>query len=874
MVAWLLEHTVCQFGPPQRVLFLVSTSIALLLLGLEGAATGRTAQAATTVFVTNTSDSGPGSLRDAISQSQSGDTIAFAIPPAAVGCTAAVCTISLTSGELVVSTSLSIVGPGATLLTVRRQPGDDTPHFRIFSIAEQSDVTIAGLTIANGSAPAGPGGGGIYNRGSLTVRNSIVTGNSAMAPSDREGGGILNSGSLAVANSTVSENISGLVGGGIASTFQLDMVDSTIHGNHALIFGGGLDIDGEARIRNSTIDANTAPSIGGRGAGINVQAGSVTLDNVTVSGNQAGGIGGALRVGHDGVATLVNSTFSGNVAALGASVIDGIDADSVILKNSIIAAGAAVPGREGCVAVITRVGNNLSDDATCGPISADLRLGALADNGGFTRTHQLQAGSAAIDAGASGGCTDSTGQPLLTDQRGVPRPLTGRCDLGAFESLPEDLGLGPPAIATISPQVSREDTTLEPFDFQVADSDRASTAAHLTVVARSSNQSLVPDGNIVVAPSTGPGGVRRLTATPLANANGTATVTLTVTDAAGRSATTSFPYTVLAVNDRPSFAKGLDVMVAQDSGKFGQEGWAHSIVAGPPNESRQTVAFQLSADRPDLFAGAGTRVNVSPNGTLTFTPAAGVAGIATVTVTLQDSGGTTHGGLNLSASTTFKIAITPTDQPPIAKDDSYAVAFNTALTIGAPGVLANDADPEGRALTVTPVKQPTSGTLALNLNGGFTYTPTTGYSGPDSFTYRASDGTNTSGPATVSLTVAGPAQPQTCVPAPPPTLRTEQVGPGRLRVTVTVRTNAGTPSNTLTALVFGQATNARIEVAGQPAGQTDRFTLTLPAGTITQSFFVQRVGTGPFKVDLGIVDGCHGTQQPFRTFVGGGTGVQ
>ena len=77
----------------------------------------------------------------------------------------------------------------------------------------------------------------------------------------------------------------------------------------------------------------------------------------------------------------------------------------------------------------------------------------------------------------------------------------------------------------------------------------------------------------------------------------------------------------------------------------------------------------------------------------------------------------------------------------------------------APGVLANDTDANGDPLTAVLNANVTHGSLTLNANGGFTYTPTAGYSGPDSFTYHANDGTADSNIVTVSLTVNAPPAP-------------------------------------------------------------------------------------------------------------------
>src|SRR6478752_3663982 len=112
---------------------------------------------ATTITVTNTNDSGPGSLRQALVDSQDGDTIDF--DPSLKGQT-----ISLTSAELVSNKSIIISGPGPNLLTVSR--AQNAPPFRVFHLVPGHSVTIQGLTISNGIAPEFSCGGGILDEGS------------------------------------------------------------------------------------------------------------------------------------------------------------------------------------------------------------------------------------------------------------------------------------------------------------------------------------------------------------------------------------------------------------------------------------------------------------------------------------------------------------------------------------------------------------------------------------------------------------------------------------------------------------------------------------------------------------------------------------
>src|SRR5262249_20296085 len=109
-------------------------------------------------------------------------------------------------------------------------------------------------------------------------------------------------------------------------------------------------------------------------------------------------------------------------------------------------------------------------------------------------------------------------------------------------------------------------------------------------------------------------------------------------------------------------------------------------------------------------------------------------------------------GTTNSNVATVNLTVIP-NNPPVANNDSYSTNEDTPLTASAPGVLANDSDPDGDAITARLVSGPSHGTLTLNSNGSFTYTPAANYNGPDSFTYQANDGNANSNTATVSITV-------------------------------------------------------------------------------------------------------------------------
>ncbi len=136
-----------------------------------------------------------------------------------------------------------------------------------------------------------------------------------------------------------------------------------------------------------------------------------------------------------------------------------------------------------------------------------------------------------------------------------------------------------------------------------------------------------------------------------------------------------------------------------------------------------------------------------------------------VSVAIGDLDG--DGDLDLAVANfnNVSVLLNTTNPAPTAGDDTYTTGQDTPLTVPAPGVLVNDSDPDDDALTAVVVTGPAHGTLNLNPDGSFAYTPAAAYNGPDTFTYQASDGSTTSNVATVSLTVgvanAAPTTPTT-----------------------------------------------------------------------------------------------------------------
>ena len=146
-------------------------------------------------------------------------------------------------------------------------------------------------------------------------------------------------------------------------------------------------------------------------------------------------------------------------------------------------------------------------------------------------------------------------------------------------------------------------------------------------------------------------------------------------------------------------------------------------------------------------AAHGT-LTLNTNGGFTYVPASAYTGSDTFTYRATD-------GVNTSSLATVTITI-PANRAPTATNDSYTVTLNSMLTVEAPGILANDNDPDGDALQVVLDNGPSHGNLTLFTNGGFVYVPALGYTGSDSFTYRANDSLTDSGLATVTFAVAPP----------------------------------------------------------------------------------------------------------------------
>ncbi len=362
-------------------------------------------------LVTNTADSGPGSLRDAITKGSviTFDSQVFGEPHGPQ-------TITLQSALPVIGGIQSILGPGANLLAVDRASGAGVPKFQIFSVGQflhttSYPVVISGLTLANGD---GGGGGAIFViLTNLTVKGCVLTGNIA------NGYGALwgTNASVVLDGCTISNNSA-------AS-------DGAI-GNEAS--NGGTST---MTIINCTISGNTTTDT--------VNNGPTVVRNVSDDKNSTATM------------TLVSTTMSGNTGGFRQTSVADPTKATILVQNTIIASTGAnfVSGNGG---VYVSQGFNLSNqnnvailNGTGDRNNTNPMLGQLQDNGGSTPTHALLPGSPAIDKGNTS---------LTTDQRGFPRPIDdpasvngggNNSDIGAYE-----FGSSPKALGNISTRLRVE----------------------------------------------------------------------------------------------------------------------------------------------------------------------------------------------------------------------------------------------------------------------------------------------------------------------------------------------------------------------------------------------------------------------------------
>ncbi len=324
--------------------------------------------------------------------------------------------ITLTQGEMLISSSLSIQGPGADQLTINAN--NVSRHFYLRNNQANIIASISGLTLTAGYTVPFNFGGSIVNAEVLNLDRMVLSNNFATGS-----------------------------GGAIYSVNQLNINRSALFGNYGYGNGGAVaSTDFQpSRIANTTLRSNSSSQ---RGGAIYSGGSNLTVVNSTISGNTAGNSngdgssGGGIATGFSGspsrTITLLNSTLSDNSARefVAPQQID-IRVGQARLVNTIVAGISAASGPACYGGNINASVNTLIEDGSCNPtLSGDPMLGSLVNNGGPTLTQTPLPGSPLIDAGSQ---TECDGASLVMDQTGRRRTLDGNddgtatCDIGAYE---------------------------------------------------------------------------------------------------------------------------------------------------------------------------------------------------------------------------------------------------------------------------------------------------------------------------------------------------------------------------------------------------------------------------------------------------------
>lgn len=425
---------------------------------------------ANSIVVHNCNDSGSGSLRDALANANTGDTIDLT----QLSCS----TITLTTGSILFNqTTITLQGPGSKYLSI-----DGNSAYAPLLHAGAGTLYVNDLTVEHGrkyftnAEVDSARGGCIFSSGSVFLTGSRVEDCIVSDTNDAYlaiGGGIYAYAGVSVSNSAVMNN-SSLTGwgGGIYSKSYVDVSDSLITGNSAYEKGGGIYANNGLNIKYSTIESNHAGYNGGGAFGY----GNVIITNSTISNNDANVRGGGVFVS-DGpnttlAPTILSSTVSGNTAYWGGGVAsvtvygsyaarilnstiafnqeynftkyggglyaDGpVDLESTIISNNTYRGGSN-PDDVGGSTTITGA-NNLIGFSTA-PVPDDTilltsaRLGPLGYHGGSTQTHMILSGSPAIDAG-----NDVSGVSFDQRGNGYPRVIGHAADIGAYELDTDDV---------------------------------------------------------------------------------------------------------------------------------------------------------------------------------------------------------------------------------------------------------------------------------------------------------------------------------------------------------------------------------------------------------------------------------------------------
>jgi hypothetical protein len=548
--------------------------------------------------------------------------------------------------------------------------------------------------------------GSIKNTGTLNVNDSVFDDNQCGGGTSVDGGAINTGGGEAfIHGCTFTRNNAASGGAVFQSAGRLTITDSLFRGNRAFVGGALAVLGGFASVTGCTFTANTADGSGGGisngGSGVTSNSppgGQLSIMNSTISGNHARYLGGALNIirGSGTFTGVHNTTIVGNGARSRFEVSGAQEGGQIhglmnVIRGSIIAYpdhnSASSSPTENCAGAGAQTGSqgfNLVTDATCGfadltdRVTSDVGLGPLADNGGPTSTHLPQPGSPAINTGPFGTCPQY-------DQRGMARPLGGRCEIGAVE-----VPGGPPNAAELG-RLSVSPAMIAPAFSPYTLSYTASVphfTASVSVLAEAQGTGTVAINGVAA------------TSRQISLQNGDNVIEVVVSAADGSVKT----YTV-TVTRAPSDPKLTSLSVLQTN---------FSPISLSPVFATDTLSYTASTS----FANSQVIVRASGSeGTVTINGVSGTQrqlpldfGPNTITVVVTGDDGNTK---------VYTVTVTRNPEPKLS---ALGISSGTLSPAFSPGVTAYSASVPNEVASVTITATPADAAFTVFINGSNTQT--------------------------------------------------------------------------------------------------------------------------------------------------------
>ena len=640
-----------------------------------------------------------------------------------------------------------------------------------FSVAG-SALVAEGSVISAASKGGQAGDISIESGGVQDIRGLIASGPSATLAATRYTGALLTGGSSNSAGGAITLRSTSISEPAINVAGTATIVSEGDHegSGTVLIEGCGVVVSGLV----------ASVSSAGEGAKVTIRSGA----NAVVNGGDLGGTGAGLGMLRADSLNQGAGTYSANVFARRSITILGPASGSLSAMSS--SGGKTSRDVSGTIHVISidgsviasgnafaATGSNAGDKGGKVNVSAsdDVVLDGATINaaGDFATAQSSRAGGAVAIRSYSGGVSwlGGTGDVRPTGSAsGIPAAQQGTIDItycttvstagASFPTNGSAVGSFPTMTQTCSPA-----SPSLPAGESLPDCNDAPTAVNDAYTVAEGGTLNVPAPGVLANDSDPEG--NPLTATLVSGPSHAASFTLNADGSfsyehdGSEAASDSFTYkasdgsldsnvatvtiTVTPVNDAPvanddaySVAEGGTLNVGAP-GVLGNDTDAENdalmlvLVSGPAH----ATSFALNADGSFTYVHDGTETT-SDSFTYRANDGSSLSNVATVTIT-----------------------ITPSNDAPVANDDSYAVSFHQTLNVAAPGVLTNDTDVDSASLTAVLVSGPSQGNLTLNADGSFSYTHTGATLGTDSFTYQASDGAALSNTATVTIRIGNDA---------------------------------------------------------------------------------------------------------------------